>query len=1183
MLFVLNTGRSGSRSIANVLSQHPELVCLHEPLPRLIEETVSYRYGELPGEDLGEILKESRPAQIDGRRYCESANRLSLAVPVLAEVFPDAQFIWMVRDGRDVVSSGVQRGWFDPDRAKDTPWERHRLRGDRLHDVSEDEWAQWPPFRRVCWTWRRTNEIIGSDLASLDPDRVMRLRLEDMADRMDDVAEFLDIAPMEWVVPRMNARAKRPDTGPETANQVDHRFGPEDWTEDQVAAFAEECGNLMDDWYPGWDRDDATADADTGGTEPAPDPAERLQVELADLRVLRGELNLLTSHTLRIDRRLVESRGANEKLAATNALLMEKMDARQENTRRVELRLADESTRSAMLKKELDAATRSLAEAKSEAAAVRRRQQLVENSTSFRVGHRLVRLATTPQRLSNALRRRGRVRTVVPAKSSAVDAPPVVTVSPEPEVGFADLDRLEAETIESGALRHFRMTLPSEEIAEDKVRAAMATLAPEGIGEIVLPGDSEPHRVSSVLGLITDSGRAVSIDAHAGRLVLRLEAEGSEPVPVAEVALLGAASATEELTRVRSELAKAEKSLAQERKTTNARLEKAHDSTQYRLGSALLDVVQNPAKVAKLPRELWHLQRRRTKPVPVGPSESASVPPALDLKVVSILDEFTHDCFAPEFELTPLDRTGWRAQLDGAGLVFVESAWRGNGGAWSYTLNKFEKNGEDLKEMLEAARSAGIPSVFWNKEDPVSFDVFLPATRAFDAVLTTDLDVVDDYKSALGHDRVAAMAFAAQPRLHNPIGRGRDVAGRVCFAGSWRGDKYAQRGSDFDILLGPPLERGALDIYDRYAGGPDAERLGFPDPFRSAVVGSLPYSEMGNAYRRYAAFLNVNSVQTSPTMFSRRVFELLACGTPVISTRAQGIDELLGDTVLVTESREQTGEYVDWVLNEPVARDRHSHLGYRLVHREHSYEQRVDAMLSMIGTPASRPRRRVSVICVSNRPEMLDHALDSYLRQTYTDTEFVFVANSASFDESVLASVESRVPGAKVLRIDEAATLGDCLNEALGVATGEYFAKFDDDDHYGDEYLADVMMTFPYTGAAVAGKQCYYAYLEGQDRTVLRFPGREFRDAPRVVGGTIVADRSQVGDIAFEAVPQGTDSRFLNAVRARGLTVFSADRFNFCQVRHANVASHTWAIEDDEFLKACAPVGAGFREDEIFL
>lgn len=751
----------------------------------------------------------------------------------------------------------------------------------------------------------------------------------------------------------------------------------------------------------------------------------------------------------------------------------------------------------------------------------------------------------------------------------------------------ADFDRVEPAAVAAASLATCRLTIRgSVDATLAVVEPALACLEPGGLMRLRVPaGGLDPTvDVVALIDALPVGWRRVELGSHAGAVEIWVsEGDGSEPALLPQ-ALTVASGLADELRTAEAQIDRLKKDATRAAKQTVASLERAHDSTQYRIGAALIDVVRRPSQILRLPRVFLELWRRRSRPTRVE-LPAVHDDPTLDLRVASVLDEFTHDCFAPEFELVPLDRPGWEDQIADIDLLFVESAWRGNRGRWSYTLNHFADQGADIRAVVAAMQRQGVPTVFWNKEDPVAFDVFLPAARTFDTVLTTDRDMVDAYRRELGHDRVGTLAFAAQPRLHNPVGRARgaDLEGRVCFAGSWRGDKYGKRGEDFDVLLRPPLARGVLDIYDRYADGPDAETLGFPAPFRDAVVGSLPYSEMVSAYRRYAAFLNVNSVDQSPTMFSRRVFELLACATPVISTPARGIEEMLGDTVLTTDTPERTADLVDWVLNEPDARERHTHLGYRLVHRAHTYANRVDEMLDRVGLPAQRARRRVSVICVSNRPAQLDHVIDSYLRQTYDDRELVFVANDEGFDADMLASVEARVPGSRVLQVSSEATLGDCLNEALRVADGEYFAKFDDDDHYGDEYLADVMMTFPYSGAAVAGKQCYFAYMEGQDRTVLRFPGREFRDAPRVVGGTIVADRSMVGDIEFQAVPRGTDTLFLDEVKARGLTVFSADRFNFCQVRHTDVTAHTWKIDDETFLKGCADVAAGFHREAIFL
>ena len=52
--------------------------------------------------------------------------------------------------------------------------------------------------------------------------------------------------------------------------------------------------------------------------------------------------------------------------------------------------------------------------------------------------------------------------------------------------------------------------------------------------------------------------------------------------------------------------------------------------------------------------------------------------------------------------------------------------------------------------MLNYCRSRGIPTVFWNKEDPPHFDDFIGAAKEFDFVFTTDADCVPMYREALG-------------------------------------------------------------------------------------------------------------------------------------------------------------------------------------------------------------------------------------------------------------------------------------------------------------------------------------------------------------------------------------------------------------------------------------------------
>ena len=133
----------------------------------------------------------------------------------------------------------------------------------------------------------------------------------------------------------------------------------------------------------------------------------------------------------------------------------------------------------------------------------------------------------------------------------------------------------------------------------------------------------------------------------------------------------------------------------------------------------------------------------------------------------------------------------------------------------------------------------------------------------------------------------------AQPALHYPAGLA-DRTSKACFAGTWYGDRHQARGNDMQWLLKAALPLG-VDIFDRNF---NTDNFNFPEEYHPYIKGGLPYEALCNEYRRYRLFLNVNSVTDSPTMFSRRVFELLACGTPIVSAYAQGIEDLFGGDVV---------------------------------------------------------------------------------------------------------------------------------------------------------------------------------------------------------------------------------------------------------------------------------------------
>src|SRR5699024_3696977 len=306
----------------------------------------------------------------------------------------------------------------------------------------------------------------------------------------------------------------------------------------------------------------------------------------------------------------------------------------------------------------------------------------------------------------------------------------------------------------------------------------------------------------------------------------------------------------------------------------------------------------------------WH-RRRRTVSYGVGdglgsrgadgqlsfpPAKRAQRDPHFEgLRVAVILDDFSMLAWSYEFETLALTPGRWREQLaeHPVDLLLVESAWHGNDDAWQYQLTGPSAPSAPLRELLAHCRAFGIPTVFWNKEDPPHFEDFLATARLFDQVFTTDVTLLPRYREELGNHRIAVLPVAAQPAVHNPSRpqHGHQVRD-VAFAGMYFAHKSPERRAQMDFLLGGALDASArmdtgLEIFSRFLG--DDERYQFPGELAARVVGSLSYDRMLTAYKAYKVFLNVNSVVTSPSMCARRIFEITASGTPVVSAPSPAI------------------------------------------------------------------------------------------------------------------------------------------------------------------------------------------------------------------------------------------------------------------------------------------------------
>lgn len=546
-----------------------------------------------------------------------------------------------------------------------------------------------------------------------------------------------------------------------------------------------------------------------------------------------------------------------------------------------------------------------------------------------------------------------------------------------------------------------------------------------------------------------------------------------------------------------------------------------------------------------------------------------------DVTAAVILDDFSRRAFAYEWQQVELTRAGWREELAQrrVDLLFVESAWHGNDDEWQFQLTGDSGVKQPLRELLAHCRELGIPTVFWNKEDPPHYADFLECAALFDHVFTTDADRVEHYVRDLGHSRVGVLPFAAQPAVHHPVRPRHGFHERdVAFAGMYFAHKYPERREQMDLLLGGALDAApgtgtGLEVFSRYLG--DDERYQFPAPYDERVVGSLPYDRMLTAYKAYKVFLNVNSVVDSPSMCARRIFEITASGTPVVSAPSAAIRNFFTeDQLAVAEDRQHAADLVRALVRSPELADRMVHRAQRTVWAHHTYTHRVAQVLAAAlpgPWPAPHPPS-VSVLLCTNRPHQLGHALGTVAAQTGVEPEVVLVchgfdAAAHRVDELVDAAGLRHV---RVLEAPDDQSLGECLNRAVRAATGEVLAKMDDDDDYGPHYLGDQLHALRYSGADVVGKQAHYMYVASQDATLLRFAHREHRFTDFVMGPTIVGRREVFDRVPFEHRGTGEDTAFLAGAVDAGYRVYSSDRFNFRQFR--GTGGHTWTVSDAALL-----------------
>ena len=155
-VFVLSTGRCGTKLLTKLFETSVNWPVHHEPNPRMIYAS-RYAYENI---DNGiEIRKSSilsgryellRDAYLKGKRYIETNNQLSFFADAILELMPMARFIHLIRHPGDFVRSGIRRNYYIG----------HDYDDGRIYLKDNQLWDSYSQIQKVGWLWNETNAII---------------------------------------------------------------------------------------------------------------------------------------------------------------------------------------------------------------------------------------------------------------------------------------------------------------------------------------------------------------------------------------------------------------------------------------------------------------------------------------------------------------------------------------------------------------------------------------------------------------------------------------------------------------------------------------------------------------------------------------------------------------------------------------------------------------------------------------------------------------------------------------------------------------------------------------------------------------------------------------------------------------------------------------------------------------
>ena len=430
--------------------------------------------------------------------------------------------------------------------------------------------------------------------------------------------------------------------------------------------------------------------------------------------------------------------------------------------------------------------------------------------------------------------------------------------------------------------------------------------------------------------------------------------------------------------------------------------------------------------------DVGYLGRVRQKINQMPDSNGSRYYEKLPYKIGMIADEFLYRSFADTAEFIYLTPDQYKYEID---VLLVASSWKGLHNEWKGLGNTDHTKLRDrLYEIIDYYKQSGTKVIFYSKEDPSNYYVFLEIAKKCDYIFTTAQECVEHYKKDTGNPQVYVLEFSVNPVQFHPVGMRMFHEEEVLFAGTWWNKKYPERKQDMETIFQQVLRAGkTLKIIDRNYSMGNADYF-YPEKYLRYVSPEMDHATLQKVHKMHSFAININSIKHSSTMFASRVYELMALGNLIISNRSRGMEQKFPGVIV----EDGSGQSIEILRNHSEKQIYEKRIaGIRRVMTKETTFDRMYTMMEQIGMPVKTKERTVGIILPDENEKLLREMAEA---QTWPDKILI---PKSSLNQQIYESCD-------------------------------IIAFFEQGSAYGKYYLEDMVNAFKYTDSDFITRHSYY-------------------------------------------------------------------------------------------------------------